>query len=202
MRKLSVCTLALCLGFASITHADTVTKIKFKGNTAGGFASTGDDPCFYASVSASAADQVTRDSTGATETKEIFVDFFGFDNCKSLSYSGFAVLPLTSSIANQSQVAIPFDLMVDVYELDSDVPFEQQHVVGTATINATGNSSKSRQADITQDETMRTVTRSKGTTREASMDVTARLDDVQIAFVQGFGEIGSTKSGTLEVTRF
>jgi hypothetical protein len=37
MRKLTLCTFALCLGFASITHAaPTVTKLKFKGNTASG----------------------------------------------------------------------------------------------------------------------------------------------------------------------
>lgn len=201
MRKLSLCTLALCLGFASITHASSVTKIKIKGNTAGGGTSTPEGPCFNGFFSVQASEQVTRDSTGNSETKELLFFFFGSDSCQSLSYSSFVTVPLTFSIANQSTVSIPFDFQVDVTPFDSEIS-TQKRLVGTATITATGDFVKTRQSNIIQNETTRQIVRSKGNSREASITVSASLDGAQLNFEAGSAEIGTTKNGTIEVTRY
>jgi hypothetical protein len=204
MRKLSLCTLTLCLGFASITHASSVTKLKIKGNSAGGGTSTPEDPCFNGFFSVQASEQVTKDGTTNAETKELMLFFFGSDNCQSLSYSSFVTLPLTIPIANRSTVTIPFDFLVDVTPFDSEVS-TQTRLVGSATITATGDFVKTRQTNITQNETTRQVVRSKGNSREASITVAARLDGAQLNFVPGeagSAEIGTTKNGTIEVTRY
>lgn len=203
MRKLSVCTLALFLGFASIGHAATVTKVKVKGNSASGGASTVEDACFNASISVQAFDSVTRDGTTTTATKELSVFFFGFDSCQNLSYSGASVVPLTINIANQSTVTLPFDLQVDVTPTDSDTPTAQKRLKGSATITATGDFEKSRQVNITQDDGTRQVVRTKGTTRDASLAVTAKLGGNPLNFVTNeFAEIGTTKNGTIETTQY
>lgn len=202
MRKLSICTLALCLGFASIGYAATVTKSKVKGNSASGGASTVEDPCFNASISVQAFDQVSKDNTSTTVTKEISVFFFGNDSCKSLNYNGFSVVPLTFNIANQSTVTLPFDFTVDVTPFDSDQAVHKRFV-GSATITATGDFEKSRQVNTTQDDNMRQVVRTKGTTRDATLTVTAKLGGTQLNFTPNeFAEIGTTKSGTIETTQY
>ena len=204
MRKLWVCTLALCLGFASITHASSVTKLTFKGNTASGGIGTVDDSCFNAWFSIQASDQVTKDGTTTTNTKELMLSFFASDSCQSVYYNSFVTVPLTVAIANQSAVTLPFDFLVDVIPFDSEVATAQKRVVGSVTITANADFQKSRQVDITQNETTRQVVRSKGTTRDASITATAQLDGVQLNFAPATGsaEIGTTKNGTIEVTRY
>ncbi len=205
MRKLSFGTLALCLGFASISHASTVTKLKIKGNTAGGGVSTVEDPCFNGFLSIQASEQVTKDGSSNDETKELILNFFGNDSCQSLSYSSFVTVPLTIPIANRSTVTLPFDIQVDITPYDSEVSTQQKRLVGTATISATGDFVKTRQTNIVQNEATRQVVRSKGNSRQASITVSAQFGGAPLAFVPGeagSAEIGTTKNGTIEVTRF
>jgi hypothetical protein len=204
MRQLSVCTLALCLGFASITHASSVTKLTVKGNTVGGGLSTVEDTCFNGFFNVQASDSVTKDGTSTTATKELMFYFFGSDSCQSLSYSSFVSIPLTVAIANKSTVTFPFNFLVDVTPFDGDVPTAQKRLVGSVTITATGDFQKSRQTDITQNETTRQVVRTKGTTRDASIKVTAKLDNAALNFVTdgGSADIGTTKNGTIEIIRY
>lgn len=204
MRKLSVCTLALCLGFASITHASSVTKFQVKGNTAGGGLSTVEDSCFNGFFNVQASDSVTKDGTTTAETKELMFFFFGSDNCQFLSYSSFVSIPLTVSIANKSTLTFPFDFLVDVTPFDAEMPTAQKRLVGSVTITATGDFQKSRQTDITQNETTRQVVRTKGTTRDASIKVTATLDNAALNFASdgGSADIGTTKNGTVEIIRY
>lgn len=204
MRKLWVCTLAFCLGFASISHASSVTKFSFKGNTVGGGISSVDDACTYLYFNVYAADQVIKEGAASTETKELTFYVFGFDNCQSVSYSSFVALPLTVSLANTSSVTFPFDFLVDVTPFDSYDVTAQKRLVGTVTLTATGDFQKSRQDDITQSETTRQVVRSKGTTRDATIKATAQFDGVQLNFSAetGSAEMGTTRSGTMEITRY
>lgn len=204
MWKLSVCTLALCLSVASITQASSVTKLTFKGNTAGGGLSTADDPCFSGFFSIQASDSVTKDGTTTTQTKELYVSFFGSDSCRAVFYSGSVVVPLTVNLANQSTVTLPFDLMVDVTPFDAETPSAQRRLKGSATIVATGDFQKSRQVDITQNEVSRQVVRSKGNSRDANITVTAKLAGNPLAFNadSGSAELGTTKNGTIETTHY
>lgn len=202
MRKLSFCTFALCLGFASVTHADpTVTKYKFKGNTAGGSAWTGDDGCFSASMGVHASDDITKDGSGSTTSQLVEIGYGGRDLCNHLSFGGAKTIPLTIPIANVSTVTFSFDIVIDYANTETDERF-QRHLTGTATITATGEFEKSRTSQIVQSQEVRTVTRSKGTTREASFVVDVKLDGVPQTFAITSGEIGTTKSGSMEITRF
>lgn len=204
MRKLSICTLALCLGFASITHASSVTKVKVKGNSAGGGTSTVEDPCFYFSFSFNAFDQVTKDGTNTPATKELSFSVFGFDNCTEEYYTANVTVPLTIPIANQSSLSLPFDFLVDVYPSDSEELLEQRRLVGNVTITATGDFQKSRQTNITQTATTRQVVRTKSNARQADVTATATFDGVPVNFDPdaGGGEIGTTSNGTIEITRY
>jgi hypothetical protein len=204
MRKLSFCTLALCLGFASTTHASSFTRLVIKGNTASGGISTADDPCLSGSLSVEASDSVVKDGTTTTQTKELYVAFFGSDSCKSVFYYGFAVVPLTVNVANQATVTLPFDFMIDETPFDAEVPSAQRRVKGSATITATGDFQKSRQVDITQNEMSRQVVRTKGSTRDATIVVNAKLAGNQLSFNadSGYAELGTTKNGTIEITRY
>ena len=204
MRKLWVCTLALCLGFASIGHASSVTKFQFKGNTVGGGISTVEDACTYLYFNVYASDSVIKEGAATTTTKELTFYIFGFDNCQSVNYSSFVALPLTVSLPNQSSVTFPFDFLVDVTPFDSYDVTAQKRMVGSVTLTATGDSQKSRQDDITQSETTRQVVRSRGTTRDATITATAKLDGVQLNFSAetGSGEMGTTRTGTMEITRY
>lgn len=203
MRKLSLCTLALCLGFAATSHAATVTKLKIKGATASGGTSTVEDPCFNAYLSVGAFEQVTKDGTTNTKTNELSLYFFGTDNCQSLSYYSSVTVPLTFPIANQSTVTLPFDVQVEITPFDSDVYTSRKRLVGTATITATGDFVKTRESNIVQNEVSRQVTRSKGNSREANITVSAKLGGTQLNFVPGeSAEIGTTKNGTIETTHY
>lgn len=202
MRKLSICTLAICLGFASSTHASSVTKVTFKGNTASGSIGLADDPCFSGTIGFEASDSVLRDGTNTTQTKELYAYFYGSDSCRAVFYYGFATVPLTINIANQSTVTLPFDFMVDVTPFDGDMPTAQRRVKGTATLTATGDFQKSRQVDITQNEVSRQVVRSKGNTRDANITVNAKFAGNQLSFNadSGYAELGTTRNGTRETT--
>lgn len=204
MRKLWVCTLTLCLGFASTSHASSVSKFQFSGNTAGGGIGTVDAECFNAYFFVQASDSVIKEGSSTTVTKELLFNFFAVDNCLALSYSSFAVVPLTTSLLNKSTVTFPFDILVDVTPFDSYDVTGQKRLVGTVTITATGELQKSRQDDITQSEASRQVVRSKGTTRDASITATAKFDGVQVNFAadSGSAEMGTTKTGSMEITRY
>jgi hypothetical protein len=202
MRKLSFCTFALCLGFASITHADpTVTKIKFKGNSVLGTALSGDDGCFSASFGVRASDEVNKDGTGTTTTKTLDIGYGGRDLCNFLSFGGNSVTTLTIPIANQTTVTFPFDILIDYANTETNERF-QKHLTGSVTISATGDFEKSRRTEISQNQTMRTVTRSKGNTREATLSITAKLDGVPQSLPITEAAIGAVKNGTIEITRY
>jgi hypothetical protein len=204
MWKLWVSTLALCVGVASITHASSVTRYKVKGNTAGGGIATVEDPCFNASLSVSGFEGVTRDGSTTAETKELNVNFFGSDNCQSLGYSAFAFLPLTVPVTG-STVTFTFDVMVDVYSLETYETVGQKRLVGSATVstNGNGNPVKSRWTTVTQTETTRQTVRLKGMTRDASFAATATLDDVPLNFdpATESANVGTNAFGTIEVIR-
>jgi hypothetical protein len=202
MQKLSLCTVALCLGFASITHADpVVTKYKMKGNSASGGLFTPDDPCFTGLLSVAASEEMTKDATGTTSSKTLLISFTGFDNCQSLSLQSFVSVPLTVAIANQSTVTLPFDVVVDYENIDTGATF-QKRLVGSATITATDDFEKSKRTQITENEGTRQVVRTKGTTRESTITATATLDGATLTFVPSTGEIGNVKNGSVEITRY
>lgn len=202
MRKLSLCTLALCLGFASITHAEpTVTKFKFKGNTVGANGASGDDGCFSAFFGLTASDDMTKDETGATSTRTLDVGYGGRDLCEKLSFGGRQITQLTIPIAGVTTVTIPFDFVVDYVNTDTSERF-QKRLTGSVTITATGDFEKSRRTEISDTQQQRTVTRSKGNTREASVVLNAQLDGVTQSFPITSGEIGTAKRGTIEITRY
>lgn len=202
MHKLSLCTFALCLGFASITHAQaTVTKTKFKGSTVIASALSGDDPCITAGFGLSASDQVSKDANGTTTTKELDIGYSGSDACNMLSFGGDATLPLTVPIAGVTTITFPFDITISYLNSDTGERFTKR-LTGSITITANGDFEKSRRTDISQTEVLRTVTRSKGNTREATVTITAKLDGVPQSLPITEGEIGTVKNGTREVTRF
>ncbi len=202
MRKLSIGTFALVLGLASVTHAaPTVTKVKFKGNTVSGSAASGDDGCFSAFFGITASDEVNKDDTGTTTTKTLSIGYGGRDLCNFLSFGGNSFTTLTIPIANQSSVTFPFDIVVNFANTETDERFEK-HLVGTVTITASGDFEKSRRTEISQSQLMRTVTRSKGNTREATLTLDAKLDGVPQSLPITEAEIGTVKNGTIETTRY
>jgi hypothetical protein len=202
MRKLSFCTFALCLGVASITHAaPTVTKVRFTGNTVSGSAASGDNGCFSASLGVTASDEVSKDGTGTTTSKKLNIGYGGFDRCEFLSFGGNITTTLTVPIANQTSVTFPFDILVNYANTETNERFEK-HLIGTVTITASGDFEKSRRTEISQNQTMRTVTRSKGNTREATLSVSAKLDGVPQSLPITEGEIGTVRNGTIEITRY
>lgn len=202
MRKLSFCTFALCLGLTSMTQAEpTVSKVKFKGNTVSGSAASGDDGCFSASFGLTASDEVNKDGTGTTTTKTLSIGYGGRDLCNSLSFGGNQTTTLTVPIANQSSVTFPFDVLVSFANTETNERFEK-HLTGTVTITATGDFEKSRRTEISQNQMMRTVTRSKGNTREATLSISAALDGVPVSLPITEAELGTVKNGTIEITRY
>lgn len=202
MRMLSLCTLALCLGFASLTHAQpTVTKYKFKGNTVSASGASGDDGCYSAFFGLTASDDLTKDETGATSTKTLDIGFGGRDLCEKLSFGGRQVTTLTIPIANVATVTFPFDFLVDYVNTDTGERF-QKRITGSVTVTATGDFERSRRTEISDTQQQRTVTRSRGTTREASVVLDLKVDGVPQATPITNGELGTARRGTIEITRY
>jgi hypothetical protein len=199
---LSFCTLALCLGFASLTHAQpTVTKYRFKGNTVHASAATGDDGCFSGFFSLHASDDITKDESGSVSNKTLEVGYFGRDLCQKLSFGGGVTTPLTIPIAGISTVTFPFDFLVNYVNTDTGERF-QRRITGSVTITATGDFEKSRRTEISDTQQQRTVTRSKGNSREANLNLALQVEGVSQAMPITSGEIGTAKRGTIEVTRY
>jgi hypothetical protein len=202
MRMLSFCTLALCLGFASLTHAQpTVTKYKFKGNTVHASAASGDNGCFSGFFGLTATDDITKDGSGQSATKTLEVGYFGRDLCEKLSFGGGSTTTLTVPIAGISTISFPFDFDVNYVNTDTGERFTR-HVSGSVTITATGDFEKSRRTEISDTQVQRTVTRSKGNTREANISLDLKLDGVPQSMPIQSGELGTSKKGTIEITRY
>jgi hypothetical protein len=202
MRKLWLCTMALCLGLVSSTNAATsVTKFKVKGNTVSGLAEQGDpDTCFFAGLSVTASDETTKDGTGSTTARTLVINYTGRDFCNLLSFGGFSTNPLTVPITGNT-VTFPFDLTVNYVNTDTGAS-SQRRLVGTVTFTASGDFDKSRETTITQNESMRVIARTKGNARDANITVSATLDGVTQAFDPSTGVMGNMKSGTVEITRY
>src|SRR5262245_29484131 len=114
MKKFSLGVFALCLGIASITHAEpTVTKFKFKGSSVRARAFSGDDGCFSASFGVVASDEVSKDGSGSTTTRTLEVGYGGRDLCNFLSFGGASTIPLPVPIANQTTVTFTFDIVIN-----------------------------------------------------------------------------------------
>lgn len=202
MRKLSLCTFALCLGFASITQAQpVVTKTKFKGATVEGTALSGDDGCFSAGFGLTASEQVNKDASGTTTVKTLEIGYGGRDLCNFLSFGGNTTVELTVPITNVSTVTFPFDFNVQYVNTETNERFEKR-LTGSITITASGDFEKSRRTEVSQTQTSRTVRRSKGNTREATVTINASLDGVPQSLPITDGEIGTVKNGTLEITYY
>jgi hypothetical protein len=202
MRKLSLCMFALCLGFASLTQAQsTVTKTRFKGNTAHASAASGDDGCFSAFFGVTASDEVTKDSTGKTVTKTVEIGYGGRDLCEHLSFGGRQDKELTVAIGDQTSVTFDFDFLVNYANTETNERFTRR-LTGTVTITANGDFERSQRTEIIQSQEQRTVTRYKGNTREATVTVNVLLDGVPQSLPITSGELGTVKSGTIETTRY
>jgi len=202
MRKLSPCMFALCLGFASLTHAQaTTTKTKFKGNTAHASAASGDDGCFSAFWGVTASDEVTKDSTGKTVTKTVQIGYGGRDVCEHLSFGGVQNKELTIAIGAQTSVSFDFDFLVNYANTETDERFTRR-LTGTVTITANGDFERSQRTEIIQSQQQRTVTRYKGNTREADVTLSVLLDGVPQTLPIVSGELGTVKNGTIETTSY
>lgn len=201
MLKFSLCTLALCLGFASVTHAQTVTKYKFKGNTVHASAATGDNGCFSGFFGLTASDDITKDETGATSTKTLEVGYFGRDLCEKLSFGGGVTVPLTVPIAGINTITFPFDFDVNYVNTDTGERFTRR-ITGSVTVTATGDFERSRRTEISDTQQQRVVTRYKGSTREATVNLTIAVDGTSQTMPITSGELGTVRRGTREVTRF
>ena len=77
----------------------------------------------------------------------------------------------------------------------------QKRVTGSVTITATGDFEKSRRTEINQNQEQRTVTRSRGTTKEATLTLDLKVDGVPQSMPIQNGEIGTTKNGNIEITQ-
>lgn len=201
MRKLSLCLFAFSLGFASLTQAQpTVTKATFKGNTAHAAAASGDNGCFSAFFGVTASDEVTKGDAGTTTTKTVEIGYGGRDLCEHLSFGGRQDKPLTFNIANQT-MTFDFDFLVNYANTETDERFTRR-VTGTVTITPNGDVERSRRNEIVQNQELRTVTRSKGTTRDATVTVNVSIDGVPQSLPIISGEVGSVSKGTIETTRY
>ena len=201
MHKFSLCTIALGLGLvaSSTSAATSVTRYRMKGNSASGLATQSTD-CLSGGLFVSASDETTRDGTGTTSSRTAFFSYGGSDVCNSLSFGGSLQAPLTVSLTTPT-VTLPFDIPVDFVNTDTDDHFTR-HLVGSVTFVATGDFERSRDANITQTANMRVVSKSKGNTRDADITVNATLDGVATAFQPSTGSLGTTRLGTVEITRF
>lgn len=203
MRKLSFCMFALCLGLASTTHAEpTITKYKFKGTTVHGAAASGDDGCFSAFFGATASDEMTKDGPGGpTTTKRVEIGYGGRDLCEHLSFGGRQDKELTVPIGTQTSVTFDFDFLVNYANTETNERFTRR-VTGTITITAAGDVEKSQMTEIVQTRKLKTVTRSKGNTRDATVSVNVLLDGVPQTLPILSGEIGIVQKGTMEITKY
>lgn len=209
MHKVTACVFALSLGLGSTVHAAaaTTTRYSFKGSSA--FASVDADDaggCIRAGLYVYASEETTKDVAGnRTTTRSAFISYGGSDDCMLLSFGGGGQVTFSAPIGAQT-FTLPFDITVDFAE--TDVPDNEdgerfsRRLVGSVTLNATGDLEKSRETNITKNETQRVVVRSKGTTREADVTVNAKLDGVKVKFLPGTGSLGTTKQATVEVTKF
>jgi hypothetical protein len=205
MQKLSASVVALCLGFGSTAYAIPVTtRYVQKGASASGSLELDDpDGCIHGTLFLTASEDVSKDATGSTHSRQVFMNFVGSDDCAVLN-AGFDSLffPLTTPIGSQS-FTYAFDLNVNFYSPETGDPVTAHRFTGTMTISTTGDLVKSRDANITVTDSERTVVRSKNTTRDADAVVTkAKIDNKKTSFLPGTGSIGETKNATIEITQY
>jgi hypothetical protein len=103
------------------------------------------------------------------------------------------------SIGNQTSLTFPFDFIVSYANTETNERFEKR-MTGTVTITATGDVERSQTTEVLQNQQQRTSKRSKGSTRDATVTLDAKLDGVPQSLPITSGEIGTVTNGDITIT--
>jgi hypothetical protein len=198
MKTAIIASLTL-LSLTAPAMAVTTEQFQFRGDSA--FASFSQfDGCISTFVNVDAFNNVSKSAPGApSEEKGAFLSYSIFNFCTGIGYSGFGSTKDVNLTINNSLQSASLSGNIPVFDFSTGTN-------KTATVNlnwtATGDASRSKSQNSFQSPNFRSISRSVGTTREASVTGNVVLDGTDLTTnLSSFGSLNSSNNGSIIFSR-